>query len=101
MHVSMFSPLAGRTAHINLNSLPVLLRIHAQNRQQFWKGKDSQLHRNSSTATPSRQGFRRLGTVALLIYVVQLLAGESDLTIRTLASQDYEGAAFICAVIDN
>ncbi len=40
--------------------------------------------------------------IALLIHVVQLLTGESDLTIRTLSSPDYDGVvAFICAVLDN
>ncbi len=46
------------------------------------------------------------GGIALLIHVrvVQLLTCESDLTISTLSSPDYEGeVAFIssCAVLDN
>jgi hypothetical protein len=60
------------------------------------------LHLSFSAATPSRIGLQQVGTIALLIHVVQLLTGESDLTIRTLSSPSYEGAvAFICAVIDN
>ena len=55
-----------------------------------------------AAATPSRSGLQQLGTIALLLYVVQLLTGEHNLTVRHLASPDYEGAvAFICAVIDN
>ena len=58
-------------------------------------------HLSFSGATPSRIGLQQVGTIALLIHVVQLLTGESDLTIRALSSPDYEGTvAYICAVID-
>ena len=48
-------------------------------------------HLSFSGATPSRIGLQQVGTIALLIHVVQLLTGESDLTIRALSSPDYEG----------
>ena len=59
-------------------------------------------HLSFAAATPSRIRIQQVGTITLLIHVVQLLTGESDLTIHTLSSPDYEGAvAFICAVLDN
>ena len=59
-------------------------------------------HLSFAAATPSRSGLQQLGTIALLLYVAQLLTGEPDLTIRQLASPDYEGAvAYIRAIIDN
>ena len=66
------------------------------------EGLTTPSHLSFAAATPSRIGIQQVGTIALLIHVVQLLTGESDLTIRTLSSPDYEGAvAFICAVLDN
>ena len=38
-------------------------------------------HLSFAAATPSRSGLQQLGTIALLLYVAQLLTGEPDLTI--------------------
>ena len=65
------------------------------------EGLTTPSHLSFAAATPSRIGIQQVGTIALLIHVVQLLTGESDLTIRALSSPDYEGTvAYICAVID-
>ena len=49
----------------------------------------SPTHLSFAAATPLRSGLQQLGTIALLLYVVQLLTGKPDLTIRQLASPDY------------
>ena len=49
------------------------------------EGSPTPSHLSFAAATPSRSGLQQLGTIALLLYVVQLLTCEPDLTIRQLA----------------